>query len=514
MGSKRSNAVVFKDYHQNQTNLFPLSLDELIAEHHPVRIVSRVIDTIDIEPIRKLYKGGGTSAYHPRLLLKILVYGYLTNVYSSRKLEENVRQNIHFMWLAGMKTPDHHTINRFRGEKLTGTLKAVFGQIVQLLAAEGLISLTEAVFVDGTKIESAANRYTFVWGKAIKASRERIAKQLDELWQYTQRIANEELKDKEEVIFTPITREKVEQTIHKIDEALADKDVPGKVKQKLRYAKKEWPSKLDQYDEHEKILNGRNSYSKTDPDATFMRLKDDHMRNGQLKPAYNLQISTQDQFILNYSLHHNPTDTRTLPGHLNGYKELYNQLPKILVADAGYGSSENYSLLESNEIESYVKYPSFDKEQKPVKKNQPTFGADQFLYDEEDGIVYCPIGEPMTFTDNIIRKMPSGYVKTISQFESTDCSNCPLKNLCNPEYQNRYIEIDLVLRHYKTLAREKLTSEQGIQYRKKRGIDVEPVFGNIKSNHHYKRFLLKGLNKTEVEIGLLAIAQNFRKWQA
>lgn len=245
-----------------------------------------------------------------------------------------------------------------------------------------------------------------------------------------------------------------------------------------------------------------------------MRLKDDHMRNGQLKPAYNLQISTQDQFILNYSLHHNPTDTRTLPGHLNGYKELYNEFPKILVADAGYGSSENYSLLESHEIEAYVKYPFFDKEQNPVKKNQPTFDADQFLYDEQDGIVYCPVGEPMTFIDNIIRKMPSGYVKTISKFESTDCSNCPLKNLCNPKYQNRFIEIDLVLRHYKTLARKKLTSEKGIQLRKKRGIDVEPVFGNIKSNHHFKRFLLKGLDKTEVEIGLLAIAQNFRKWQA
>lgn len=514
MGSKRSNAVVFKDYHQNQTNLFPLSLDELIAEHHPVRVVSKVIDTIDIEPIRRLYKGGGTSAYHPRLLLKILVYGYLTNVYSSRKLEEQVRQNIHFMWLAGMKTPDHHTINRFRGEKLAGTLKAVFGQIVQLLAAEGLLSLTEAVFVDGSKIESVANRYTFVWGKAIKTSKERIAKQLDELWQYTQRIASEELKDKQEVTFTPVTKEKVEQVIHQIDEALADKEVPTKVKQKLRYAKKNWPAKLDQYNEQERILNGRNSYSKTDPDATFMRMKEDHMRNGQLKPGYNLQISTQDQFILNYSLHHNPTDTRTLPGHLNGYKDLYNQFPKVVVADAGYGSSENYALLDSNDIEAYVKYPSFDKEQKTGKKNQPSFGIDQFLYDEEDGIMYCPVGEPMIFRDNIIQKMPSGYKKTISQFESVDCTNCPFKSQCNPKYSNRRIEVDLILRNYKKLAREKLTSEVGVQYRKKRCVDVEPVFGNIKSNHHFKRFRLRGLQKTEVEIGLLAIAQNLRKWQA
>src|SRR5690606_18896324 len=231
MGAKRFNAVVFKPYHQNQTVLFPSSLDEMIAENHPVRVVSRVIDTIDIKSIHRKYKGGGTSAYHPRLLLKILVYGYLTNTYSSRKLEEQVRQNIHFMWLTGMMTPDHHTINRFRGEKLAGILKEIFSQIVLMLIDEKLVTLKEAVFVDGTKMESAANRYTFVWGKAVKKQKDRIKDQLDELWKFAQQVAAEEMKDQTEVTFEPVTREKVEQVVGQIDQALAGKDVPKAMRQ-------------------------------------------------------------------------------------------------------------------------------------------------------------------------------------------------------------------------------------------------------------------------------------------
>ena len=152
MGTKRSTAVVFKPYDPGQISLLPPSLDELIAPNHPVRIVDKVIDEIDTRPITRKYKGGGASGYHPRMLLKVLVCAYLTNVYSSRKLEEQVRRNIHFMWLTGMKTPDHHTINRFRSEKLSGILKEIFSQIVQLLMQEGMVNLKEAVFTDGSRL--------------------------------------------------------------------------------------------------------------------------------------------------------------------------------------------------------------------------------------------------------------------------------------------------------------------------------------------------------------------------
>ncbi|TEW63546.1 transposase [Mucilaginibacter phyllosphaerae] len=202
--------------------------------------------------MNRKYKGGGASSFHPRLMLKLLVYGYLTNTYSSRKLEEQAQQNVHFMWLLGMKKPDHNTINRFRSEKLSGVLKQIFSQIVQLLAAEGIVSLKEAVFTDGTKIESTANKYTFVWGKSIRNSKEKIKSQLDELWQYAQDIAKEELKDTAPLAYSEINPEKVKETISKINAALDDKeDVDKKVKQKLNYAKKNWPANLERYQEQE-----------------------------------------------------------------------------------------------------------------------------------------------------------------------------------------------------------------------------------------------------------------------
>lgn len=234
----RSNKVVFKPYIQNQIQLLPPSLEELVDANHPSRIVNEVIEKIDIRPINRKYKGGGASSYHPRLLLKVLVYGYLTNTYSSRKLEEQTRQNIYFMWLCGMKTPDHHTINRFRSVKLSGILKEIFSQIVLLLAQEGIVSLKEAIYTDGTKIESAANKYTFVWGKSIKTSKERIKTQLDELWKYAQGIAAEELKDLSPSSFEHIDAGKVKETVARIEKAIEDKPVSKKVKQKLNYAKK------------------------------------------------------------------------------------------------------------------------------------------------------------------------------------------------------------------------------------------------------------------------------------
>jgi len=296
--------------------LLPPSLDELIIENHPVRIINQVIDQINIEPLIKNYKGGGTSSFHPRMMLKVLVYAYINNVYSSRKIESAVKENIHFMWLAGMNRPDHNTINRFRSERLKDVLKQLFAQVVLMLNQEGFLDIKD-IYTDGTKIEANANKYTFVWGKAIQTSKERISKQLQDIWDYTQEVAKEELLDKEPISFEQIDSQKVAQTIDQINEILKDKPVDKKVKQKLNYAKRNWPAKLDQYEQAEQVLNNeRNSYSKTDKDATFMRMKEDHMRNGQLKPGYNVQVSSSNQYIVNYTLHPNPTDTKTLQSHI------------------------------------------------------------------------------------------------------------------------------------------------------------------------------------------------------
>lgn len=508
MGGK----VVFKPYDPDQLTLLPYKLEELVPQGHPVRIVKQVVDEVDVKPINRKYKGGGASSFHPRLMLKLLVYGYLTNTYSSRKLEEQAQQNVHFMWLLGMKKPDHNTINRFRSEKLSGVLKQIFSQIVLLLQQEGIVSLKETVFTDGTKIESAANRYTFVWGRSIQKNKDRIKNQLDELWKYAQDLAAEERNDTAPLTFEEVDASKVKETIAKINQKLAaQENVDPKVKQKLKYAEKHWPENLEKYNEQEKLLGARNSYSKTDPDATFMRMKEDHMLNGQLKPAYNLQISTQQQFILNYSLHQTSTDYQSLPAHIEQYESLYNELPKAVVADAGYGSDENYGILAQKSIDAYIKYNTFDKEQKDGIK---AFSNDSLHYNEQENYLVCPMGQRMQHIGDGQRITSSGYVQLISRYRAQNCQGCPMRGVCHQSPGNRIVEINHSLRKHKQTAKERLNTEQGIKYRKRRPVDVEPVFANLKHNHGFRRFLLKGLSKTEVEIGLLSIAHNLRKWKA
>jgi transposase len=511
MAKGKSLTVVFKQHNQYQPMLLPPDIGDLIAADHPVRTVSAVLDKIDIGPILKLYKPGGTSSYHPRLLLKVLVYAYINNIYSSRKIEEAVSQNIHFMWLAGMSTPDHNTINRFRGQRLENTLKPIFHQVVLLLCEEGLLNIKD-LYTDGTKIEANANRYTFVWGRAIKRSRERIKEQLNELWKYAQSIAASELDDTDPSGFDKIDSEKVERTIDAINEAIKDKEVKKDIKQKLNYAKRKWPASLKKYDEQERLMGKkRNSYSKTDTDATFMRMKEDHMRNGQLKPAYNVQISTNNQFIASYSIHQNTTDTNTLIDHLQNHIDSYKQKPSSVTADAGYGSEENYQWLENKRITGYVKHNYFDRNQNENLRSKKPYAADKLIYDSDKDQVICPSGKPMNHVYTTAKTTTTGYKQQIDYYQAKNCEGCPLRSECHDHQGNRKIQLNHNLNRLKAKAEERLASNRGIKKRKQRCFDTEPVFANIKHNHHFKRFMLRGIKKVNIETGLLALAHNLRK---
>jgi transposase len=507
---KQDSKIVFKDYMPNQLLLLPPSLEELIPIHHPARTVDSVIERIDLTPIYSRYSDSGASSYHPRMLLKVLVYGYLENCFSSRKLEKALRENVVYMWLAGMQRPDHHTINRFRSERLQQSIGDIFSQVVLLLHEEGLLDIKE-VYTDGTKIEANANRYTFVWGKAIKKNKERISRQLQDLWEYAGSVAAQELGS-EEADFVNPSPEKVAQTVEKINQALEGKPVDKKVKQKLNYAKKNWPAKLEEYAQKEQILGGRNSYSKTDPDATFMRMKEDHMKNGQLKPAYNLQLSTHGQFVVNYSLHPNPTDTLTLKPHLLGYHQRYGFYPSCCTADAGYGSEENYCFLEENHIQAFVKYSSFHKELQQESKGKKVHGLLENLhYDPQKDRYICPMGQPMEKSGESTGKTSTGFGQHFIHYRAKNCSGCPLSAACHPGKGNKVLKINTRLQRQKAKAKELLTSELGIQKRKQRATDVEPVFGHLKYNKDRSRFMLRGTDKVAVETGLLAIAHNLAK---
>lgn len=508
-----SKRPVLRHYDQQQPLLIPPTWEELIGASDPVRLISGVIDKLDLESLLAKYSVTGRPSYHPRLLLKVLVYAYVNNIYSSRRIEEACRTHIHFLWLCATERPDHNTIARFRADRLGGVLKEVFTQVVKLLVEQGLTSIDE-VYVDGTKIESAAGRYTFVWRKSVEKNTARMAAQLEELWNYAEGIARHELEPLRPEEFKVVDPQAVERTIATIQEAIKDKDADKKVKQKLNYAKRNWPKNVASNQQHLEEMAERNSLSKTDTDATFMRMKEDHMRNGQLKPGYNLQISTHKQFVVDYTLHQKPTDTTTLPSHLASHKQAYGRVPQKTCTDAGYGSEQNYTVLEQEGVEAFVKFPHFDSVVRGKKAISPAV-AKGMRWDEQHEEYLCPQGHHMPWVGVTSRTTDNGFVQTLAQYMAPpQCANCPLRDACAINKGDRVVDVNHRLERYRYMAYAKLTSAEGIAHRKQRPHDVETVFGNLKSNHGLRRFMLRGINKVTIESGLALLAHNLRKWAA
>jgi len=511
--SRKINKTNFKAYNQDQAMLFPPSLSDFIPSDHPVRTISSVIDGIQIDNIIAKYSQTGAKAYHPKMMLKLLVYAYLCNLYSSRKIEQAASENVHFMWISGMQKPDHNTIARFRSSRLKGVLKEVFSQVVLLLVESGHIDL-QTIYVDGTKIEANANKFSFVWGKAIQKNISRMKERLNELWDYTEQVAKEDMANVSKPDLSDIDPEKVEQTISTINEALKDKKIDKKKRQQLNYAKNNYPDNLRKNEEKNEKLGERNSYSKTDEDATFMRMKDDYMKNGQLKPGYNLQFSTQNQFIVNYSNHYNPTDTKTFIPHLEQILEMYPDMVNNVCTDSGYGSEENYDFLETKELTPFVKYNYFHKEQKKGNEAYSEFHPNNLYYDTKADVYYCPMGQTMKLQHVKTEKCDSGYEKKIHVYQARNCKGCPLRGSCHKAQGNRTIQVSHKLNKLRNKARNLLTSEEGLKHRSQRPVDVEAAFGNLKHNKGFKRFSLRGHEKIEIESGLLALAINLKKMNA
>ena len=525
MGSKKKkghNKVTFKPYDQDQMWLLPPSLGELIPANHLARLVNAAIDGLDLEPILNTYKGGGSSTYHPRMLLKALVYGYIEKIYSSRKIEKALKENICFMWLCGMQQPDHNTLNRFRSGQLKGTVKDVFAQVLLLLIDQGHVKLEE-YHIDGTKMESVANRYTFVWAKNVaryKASvLEKVAALVDQIEQ-----ANEEAESVAQSATKPNTdpiedSEALAQTITRLNEQLATELGNSKrLQKKLDKLEKEHLPKLRQYEEQERKLDGRSSYSKTDEDATFMRMKDDHMKNGQLKPGYNVQLGTQDQFIINYTLHQSTVDAPVFIEHMDNTKALLNEIgyamPQRISGDAGYGFEQNYDYLEAEGLDNYLKYPGFFKEQQKKYQNNPFLVANLYYHAEQDYYI-CPMGQRLNYWYTGKAQKKSGYQATFRFYRAQRCEGCPLRGQCyKGKKDQRVIRVNQNLNRHRQKARENLWSLRGIRIRKKRNVDVEPVFGHLKACRGFRRFMLRSLAKVNIELGLLAIAHNIKKWWA
>ncbi len=500
--------IVFKNQSGNCPELFPVNIFDKIPENHPVRLIDTVVNSLDISDILKKYKGGGTSAYHPRMMIKVLFYGYLSNVYSCRKIAKALNENIHFMFISGNSTPDFRTINDFRSKILKDSIKTLFAEVVKMLVEMGYISL-DVQYIDGTKIEAKSNKYTFVWRKSVEKYKEKLEAKINSVLSDIEKsILSDNQEVNQEELPKKIDSEELKERLSILNKKL--KEPPKKLAKELQKLQEEHLPKLEQYEKDLEILGDRNSYSKTDPDATFMRMKEDHMKNGQLKPAYNPQISTENQFITHASVHQTPGDTTTLKSHLTGFEQAYNKQSKEIVADAGYGSEENFEMLEKKEVEAYVKYNYFHMEQKRKSKNNP-FLSQNLFYNSDQDFYVCPMGQRMDNIGHGKRTSSNGYESQVAYYEVKRCEGCPLRSACHKAKGNRRIEVNHRLNFLKEQAKEKLMSEKGREHRSKRPIEAEAVFGQLKSNNKFNRFTFKGLEKVELEFLLMAIGHNFRK---
>lgn len=508
MGKITSKAV-FKEYNQQQIQLLPPNLDELVPAHHLVRVVNQVVDRLDLSAIINQYEGGGASAYHPRMLTKVLLYGYSMKIYTGRKIAKALSQDITFMWLAAFNRPDFRTINLFRSGILKETIEELFKELLLFLVEHGYVQV-ENYFTDGTTLNANANRHKMVWKKNSERFKAKAESRCQELFKQIDVLnAAEDLhygdKDLEEMGQKGVSKENIDAGIEKLNKVIENTSEKRKKRKAVSLKKKviEEKEKIQKYEGQLEISHQRSGYSKTDTEATAMMMK-----NKELLPAYNVLASSEDQFITGISIHQNPNDGTCFKEHV----EKLTFTPQTITADSIFGTEENYQLLEGKEIESYLKYPTFHREQTRKYKSN-IFLKENFHYDADTDTYVCPASKPLsyTYTKKDIHKK-TGFVSHSRVYEAEDCNQCPIREVCTKSKENnRTIAVNAQLDIYKKLASKNLHSDKGLELRKRRGQEIESCFGDIKHNMGFRRFHLRGLKKVKTEIAIVSMAHNLRK---
>lgn len=529
--SKRQLAPTFKPYDNRQIQVI-LDIEALIPEHHVARVVDEMVEAVPDEQLFSHYKGGGRSSFHPKMMLKIILFGYSQKVYSCRGIENLIKENIPAMWLAAMQQPDFRTINEFRGERMKALMDELFEAMILKLIEEKYITM-ENYFLDGTKIEANANKYSFVWKNSTEKFEAKLKEKIQETLQHIHELNQLEAgaEEKETEPNAEITEQNLEAVAKEIEEKVEtlteeiEKETDPKIRKEKRQERSKWKKplklirenflpRLATYKEQNEIFGDRNSYSKTDKDATFMRMKEDHMKNGQLKPGYNVQMGTENQFILFYTIHQRPTDTRCLIPHLEKLAATSLPMPKTVIADAGYGSEENYVYAIGDEKEPrfdfLIPYGSYVQEQ-TRKYKKDIKHAKNWTYCEQDDCFICPNGRKVLFKKYQTKKNPSGYEQSFKIYECEDCTDCPLKEKCTKAKGNRQVHWNTVFEEMKAKAKTALECEEKAAIYAQRKVEVESVFGHIKGNRSFRRFSLRGLDKVHVEFGIVALAHNILK---
>ena len=514
--------LLHKNYTLNEEGYqlkLSLNLETIIPVDDSVRLLSQFVEAMDLTDLYSTYERINTVS--PRTLLKIVLYSYMNGDYSSRSMELNCKRDINFMYLLeGKPVPDHATFARFRSIHFAPCAKRILAEMSNLLYELGEIS-GETIFIDGTKIEVCANKYTFVWKKAVTKNQAKL------LIKITNLIAECEQLYGIRIVHGDIVKMKHVKRLRKKLYALKQEEnivfVHGIGKRKTQLQKsietlEDYLERLKGYTKKLHICGKRNSYSKTDPDATFMRMKEDAMGNGQLKPAFNLQHGVDSEYIVWLTIGPQPTDTTTLIPFLEETEEYLAFKYQKIIADAGYESEENYVFLDTNKQLAFIKPSNYEISKKRKYKND-IGRIENMDYDEENDSYICKNGKQLSFTHLRRSKSKTGYVSVKTIYQCKECKDCPYKKECikgnnckTPiEERNKVLSVAKTFLKYREEDLERILSDEGILLRINRSIQAEGSFGELKQDMQFRRYLSRGTSNVLAESILLAMAKNVNK---
>jgi len=499
----------------------PLNIEYMIADNDSVHLLSQFIEEMDLTDLYSTYSRIRENQATPRQMLKIVLYSYMNHNYSSRLMELSCKRDVNFMYLLeGSQVPDHSTFARFRSIHFAPCSETIMAEMTNFLYEIGEI-LGNDIFIDGTKIEACANKYTFVWKKSVSRNLERLLSKLADF------VAECEEMYGLKLVYENIVKTKHVKKLRKKLYALKQKEniefVHGCGKRKNPIQRsieklEEYLDKLKEYTQKIHTCGKRNSYSKTDKDATFMRMKEDAMKNGQLKPGYNVQHGVDSEYIVWLAIGDQPTDTTTLIPFIKSMENfLYFKYFKI-VADAGYESEENYVYIKGNGQLSYIKPTNYEIS-KTRKYINDISRIENMDYTELGDYYTCKNNKKLTVNKIVKRKSKTGYISEKTVYSSGNCSNCQHKIKCikghnckTPlEERVKNFEISKLFNMLRKENLERIVSQEGCLLRMNRSIQAEGSFAEIKQDMSFRRYLSKGKKNVLAESVLLSMAHNINK---
>ncbi|MDY3826845.1 MAG: IS1182 family transposase, partial [Lachnospiraceae bacterium] len=498
--------TLYESYYQIK---LPLELERMIPASDPVRLLSAFVEGMDLSELYRTYDRIRKNQASPRQMMKIVLYAAMNRIYSSRDIQRSCQRDINFMYLLeGMPVPDHATIARFVSLHFSRCSKELMTQMSEILYALGETS-GKTIFIDGTKIESVSNKYTFVWKKSVIKNQNRLFEKINSFVGECEELYGIRTVYNNRISLHTLKRLKKQLCRIRKEEGIVFVHGIGKRKtmlQKTTEQLDEYLEKLKEYTKKLHTLGNRNSYSKTDPDATFMRMKEDAMRNGQLKPAYNIQHGVDSEYITWVDISAHPTDTLTLIPFLKDMERHLSYKYSEIVADAGYESEENYLFIEENGQLAYIKPQNYEIS-KTRKYKKDISRRENMSYDAGRDCYICRAGKELTVTNERKSKTASGYVSVKTYYECSDCTGCPYKTECikgnnckTPmEERSKVLQVAKKMTQKRAEDLKRITTEYGTMLRMNRSIQAEGSFADVKEDMNFRRYLYRGKDNALAE---------------